>query len=266
MDGAIQNGELNPFRSEFLDLGDFVHLVAKVAKLTVSRSGNPGEVSTKSDGTPVGEVDLQNHKLLSAGLPELLKAPVFSEENYPEFNERKTARTYWLIDPLDGTKEFLKGIGEYSVLVSLMVDGRPHFAAIAIPPEDKIFVAEKGKGAHLRVREQWVKPQRNVSSKRVGVVSRFAAEPEVLAFYQQHRVVETRPIGSALKFCAIATGDAEIYYRHYGPHEWDVAAGDLIINESGGSMLSKSSNSAILYNGESSRVGAFLALAPGFVL
>lgn len=252
---------MNTFESKILNVKRLLVLLSEVQKRTLELFGSNRTATLKEDQSPVTEADLRNHEFLTRGLPEIFPAPVWSEEAYPDYESRRRISEYWLVDPLDGTKEFTKGVSEFSVLLSLMRHQRPVFAAILIPAQDRIFLAEAGRGVHAfeggRVTEL---TSRSPDRFAIGLLSRSHEEPEVSSFYRRQNLNEILKLGSALKFCALVTDDADMYFRHKGPHEWDVAAGDLIVQESGGLLVTWPEQKLILYNQEATRVPPFIAL------
>lgn len=249
--------------SQILELPVLMQLAERVAKQTSEQFRHARKNYTaKDDGSPVSAADLMNHELLVSELPKIKQVPVWSEEDYPTFSSRQSVSMYWLIDPIDGTKEFISGIPEFCVLIALIENRRPVLSLIIAPEQAKMFWAEQGRGAYLIHNESVQKlscSRSDVASVKRGVVSRFHGEDAALEFYRANGISETVPLGSALKFCAVASGDAEVYYRKSGPHEWDVAAGDLLVGEAGGMMVSDATSKPILYNCEETRVGSFLA-------
>jgi 3'(2'), 5'-bisphosphate nucleotidase len=255
----ISNSSDAIFESKLIDLDGLFPLLNEIRNQTLAHFGQV-EARIKADNSPVTIADEQNHRLLTNRLPMLKNVPVFSEEDYPSFKERSSVDEYWLIDPLDGTKEFINGDPEFSVLIALMQNRRPVFSCVQVPAADEIYVAEVGQGAYRLAEGEFSRLGGSLIPPLVGLESRFSPEPEADQFYKSNAVHDTVTMGSALKFCALAMGRASVYFRHFGPHEWDVAAGDLIVHETGGVMYSWPSRALIRYNQENSRAGSFLAL------
>lgn len=258
-------------RTEGISRAALIELSFAIEKQTALHFGKAMESTTKDDKSPVTETDLLNHRLLTAELPKVAKYPVLSEEDYPPYKDRKDLGRYWLIDPIDGTKEFLKGIPDFTVLIALIDDHRPIFSVVHAPAKNTVFIAELGKGCDRFVKGEKAALKTHAGTRApIGLVSRFHAEPEVEKFYRDHGINEFGKVGSAMKFCNLVTGEADVYYRNFGPHEWDIAAGELIVTEAGGKVVSCAtgarSGKPLVYNQEETKVDPFIATAPGYVL
>ncbi|MEE8543604.1 MAG: 3'(2'),5'-bisphosphate nucleotidase CysQ, partial [Gammaproteobacteria bacterium] len=200
-----------------------------------------GEVSAslKADRSPVTEADLAAHRTIVAALPEWdPTVPVVSEEgDIPPYEDRRQWRQFWLVDPLDGTKEFLKRNGEFTVNAALIEDGRPVLGAVYAPALDRLYLAGRGLGAWKR--EGGRPPVRLVSTPRsegvplVVVESRSHPSPELEEYLRTVSVARRVQIGSSLKFCLVAEGAADVYPRFGPTMEWDTAAGDCVYRVSG---------------------------------
>ena len=203
---------------------------------------DPFEVTQKSDATPVTEADLASERvivaMLTAAYPDI---PVVSEETVPEGGFESPAARFWLVDPLDGTKEFVARNGEFSVLIALIEDGRPVLGVVHGPAVGLTYTAH-GPGTAMRQREGGVfEPIRARAPAPDGVVvvhSRSHENSRRLAEYFQNRLVLDRlKCGSALKFGVIAAGDADFYPRFGTTMEWDTAAGQAVLEAAGGQVL-----------------------------
>lgn len=200
-----------------------------------------GEASAsfKADRSPVTEADRAAHRAIVAALPEWdPMVPVVSEEgDIPPYEDRRQWRQFWLVDPLDGTKEFLKRNGEFTVNVALIEDGRPVLGAVYAPALDRLYVAGRGLGAWKR--EGGRPPVRLVSTPRpegaplVVVESRSHPSPELEEYVRTVSVARRVQMGSSLKFCLVAEGAADVYPRFGPTMEWDTAAGDCVYRVSG---------------------------------
>jgi 3'(2'), 5'-bisphosphate nucleotidase len=196
--------------------------------------GEDACVHLKPDASPVCAADRAAHaaivRSLQAWDPSI---PIISEEGtIPCYAERQDWRTFWLVDPLDGTKEFIARNGEFTVNVALIDDGEPVLAAIAAPALRVAYCAGRSLGA-WRISGCDVAvplPLAQPDSRRVRVVeSRSHPAPRLDAFIASLGPVERIPLGSSLKFCRLAEGSADVYARFGPTMEWDVAAGDCII-------------------------------------
>ncbi len=200
------------------------------------------EVQSKVDESPLTQADLASNHRIVAGLRHLTPdLPIISEESgLPDFEERRHWDRYWLIDPLDGTKEFVNRNGEFTVNIALIVNNRPVFGVVHVPVQNKTYVGCEGVGAELRDADRPPRPIQVVAKSRepVRVVGsrshRGASLDAYLAALGPHDMV---PMGSSLKFCVVAEGDADLYPRLGPTSEWDTAAAQAVVEQAGGSVV-----------------------------
>jgi 3'(2'), 5'-bisphosphate nucleotidase len=205
------------------------------------------DVQSKDDESPLTQADLASHRRIVSGLAEMTPGlPVISEESgLPSFEERSKWSTYWLIDPLDGTKEFVNRNGEFTVNIALIADGRPVFGVVHVPVQGKTYVGCEGHGAELRVDGKQPEPIRVAqnSAQPVRVVgSRSHRGASLDAFIDKLGDCDLVPMGSSLKFCVVAEGDADIYPRLGPTSEWDTAAAQAVVEQAGGSVVTLDGN------------------------
>jgi len=193
------------------------------------------DVDIKADGSPVTRADLASEAVILAGLAALdPQLPVVSEEGDVERALAKAGRLFWLVDPLDGTKEFVKGLPEYTVNIALVEDGEPILGAIHVPPVDCLYVAARGLGARrIDTRGTTLLRPPAVEQAHTAVASRSHLSPETVRFLGHLGITETTPRGSSLKICAVAEGAADVYPRLGPIRLWDTAAGAAIAREAG---------------------------------
>lgn len=196
------------------------------------------EVSNKADNTPLTTADMAAHELISSGLMRLTpEVPVLSEEANPiSYEERARWACYWLVDPLDGTREFIKRNGEFSVNVALVRDGEPVLGVVYAPVLARGYYACRGQGAwrvdgahaprQIRVRTAPDGPVTIAGSRSRG--DRLTAYLRRLG---NHNLIA---MGSALKSCLVAEGSADLYPRLGPTSEWDTAAAQCVVEEAGG--------------------------------
>jgi 3'(2'), 5'-bisphosphate nucleotidase len=196
-------------------------------------------VREKDDLSPVTLADEVAHDILVEGLRRIdPQTPIVSEEAEADsFDRRQTWRRFWLVDPLDGTKEFIKQRAEFTVNVALIEDGEPVLGVVLAPALDLLYWAVKGEGAWKE--EKGGAPQRIYSRPRAPgtpltvVESLSHPSPELEQYLQTIPVARRVKAGSSLKFCWVAEGRADIYPRLGPTMEWDVAAGDCVYRQSG---------------------------------
>ena len=209
------------------------------ATMTYYDGAIPAGVREKEDRSPVTLADEVAHGILLDGLRRLdPDTPVVSEEaEAAPFESRRAWRRFWLVDPLDGTKEFIKRRAEFTVNVALIQDGEPVFGVVLAPALDLLYWAVKGGGAWRE--EKGGAPVRIYSTAPAPgtpltvVESLSHPSPELEEYLRTVPVARRVKAGSSLKFCWVADGRADVYPRLGPTMEWDVAAGDCIYRQSG---------------------------------
>jgi 3'(2'), 5'-bisphosphate nucleotidase len=219
-------------------------------------------VENKEDNSPLTEADKQSHRVIEAGLLGLYpEIPVLSEEAASvDFEVRKKWKRFWLVDPLDGTKEFVKRNGDFTVNIALIENGRPVFGVVYVPISAIGFVGVVGSGAFKIASGivQKIAVAKNTSANLVRVVaSRSHLSDATLDFINKlkdegkHVVLSSR--GSSLKLCMVAEGAADVYPRFAPTMEWDTAAAQAVVEAAGKSVLSFPTMQPLLYNKASLR-------------
>ena len=203
---------------------------------------DPFEVTHKDDKTPVTEADLASERvivaMLTASFPDI---PIVSEETVPAAGFASPASRFWLVDPLDGTREFVARNGEFAVLIGLIEDGRPVLGVVHGPAIGVTYTAH-GPGTAMRRREggafEPIRARTPASEGIVVVHSRSHENSRRLAEYFEGRaVIERQKCGSALKFGVLAAGEADFYPRFGTTMEWDTAAGQAVLEAAGGHVF-----------------------------
>ncbi|MCG6116786.1 MAG: 3'(2'),5'-bisphosphate nucleotidase CysQ [Aquimonas sp.] len=223
------------------------------------------EVEAKSDRSPLTEADLAAHACIRDGLRALQPSlPVLSEESADtELTHRREWQRYWLVDPLDGTREFVKRNGEFSVNIALIEQGRPVFGVVHAPVGGELFWAEAEQGAWLRAPERDDEPlcvRRPALAPLRVAVSRSHLDPRSAALIGRLSGALQVPLGSSLKFCRIAEGHVDLYPRFGPTGEWDTAAGQCVLEAAGGAVLALDGQ-PLRYNARDSLINPdFLAL------
>jgi 3'(2'), 5'-bisphosphate nucleotidase len=195
------------------------------------------EVQTKSDQSPLTKADLASHHIITKALKKLTpKIPILSEEGE---KLKDDVETFWCVDPLDGTKEFIKGNDEFTVNIALIKDHQPVLGVSHIPVKNETFLAAKGDGAK-KIKDHQIHnlPMHNNKTRQppIFAVSRSHLNQQTKDFIQQHQA-ETIAAGSSIKLTMLAEGLADAYPR-FGPTSlWDMAAGHAILKETGGEIF-----------------------------
>jgi len=209
-----------------------------------------GPVTSKPDNSPLTEADLVSHQIICAGLAELLPHfPTLSEEaaNIP-FAKRSHWPRFWLVDPLDGTKEFINRNGEFTVNIALIDNGEPVLGVVYAPVLGICYYAARGLGAFVQrgltdidnnhapaLSTQAVRAQKHRTGETVKVVaSRSHSDARTETLLEQLGDFECISMGSSLKLCLVAEGTAHFYPRLGPTMEWDTAAAHAVVNEAGG--------------------------------
>ena len=201
------------------------------------------EVLRKADHSPVTDADLAAQRVIVAGLDALeVRWPVLSEESHiAPWSERQAWSRYWLVDPLDGTREFVKRNGEFTVNIALIDGHEPVLGVVLAPVTGDLYAAERGGAA-------WRQPTADTEWRPIA--TRDMAQPPVVAGSRSHgghgiallhellgEDFAEKPMGSSLKFCMLARGDADVYLRRGATSEWDTAAAQCVLEAAGGAVL-----------------------------
>ncbi len=225
-------------------------------------------VEHKADDSPVTEADLAANAVIVKGLTALTPEwPVLSEEgDYIPFEERQQWQRYWLVDPLDGTREFIKGNGEFTVNIALIDSGQPVLGVIHVPVTGDCYFAVQGGGAYKQSKgrgAQQIRARRwdggpiTIAGSRSYHSDCFK---QLLTNFSERHVLT---LGSSLKSCYISEGRADLYARLGPTGEWDTAAAQCILEEAGGSLTDLELN-PLSYNRKDSLINPpFLAFGDG---
>ncbi|WP_455206096.1 3'(2'),5'-bisphosphate nucleotidase CysQ [Kaarinaea lacus] len=200
------------------------------------------DVSHKHDNTPLTEADMAAHNAIVAGLGELdCDFPILSEEaEHIAFSERSQWQTYWLVDPLDGTREFIKKNGEFTVNIALIDDHKPILGVIYAPVTGALYFAAKTFGAYQQKPGKdslAIHARKKPKDTTVVAGSRSHRGDSLNAFLKKIGKHDILSMGSSLKSCLVAEGKADIYPRLGPTSEWDTAAAQCIVEEAGGKIL-----------------------------
>lgn len=222
-----------------------------------------GEVDYKEDNSPLTLADQRSNTVIIDGLMAAGNTlPILSEEmKHADYAERKNWNEFWLIDPLDGTKEFINRNGEFTVNIALIKKGRAVLGVIYVPVTGVIYYGDS-EGAFKMEGE--VRTSIQVGSSvdhRVAVRSKSHASPEEEGVLHRYLVTDSISVGSSLKFCMVAEGKADVYYRHGPTMEWDVGAGQAILEAAGGRVFKGDTEEELFaFNKENLLNGSFLCL------
>ena len=231
-------------------------------------------VRSKSDESPVTEADEAADKVISAGLRTAFpNIPLVTEEQSETHD--LTASTFLIVDPLDGTKEFVQRRGDFTVNIALVEDGVPTLGVVYAPAKGRLFYTAATGGS--------VEEAGDFSQQRIGeltplcvgapdntalriVASKSHRSPELEAYIERYDVADSVAAGSSLKFCLVAVGEADFYPRLGPTMEWDTAAGDAVLRGAGGEVADRATLKPLAYGKAEFRNPHFLAYARGVKL
>jgi len=224
-------------------------------------------VEEKQDGSPLTLADRAAHEVISAGLAALDPAcPVLSEEATEiSWAERRRWRRLWLVDPLDGTREFVSRNGEFTVNIALIETGEPVLGVVHVPLLGLTYHAVRGQGAFCRRKDEPARPihaRPCAGGPPIVVTSRSHPGEQLAGFLKRLGPHETVAMGSALKFCLVAEGTADLYPRLGPTMEWDTAAAHCIVEAAGG-RITDTTGRPLVYNKESLLNPWFIVSGPG---
>ena len=205
----------------------------KIAKEICLRGA---KIVIKADNTPVTDGDLTVDKLLKAKIRSLtLNIPIISEETV-NLNIKNKDKTFWLIDPIDGTKDYIKKKDEYTLNAALIIDLKPALGIIYAPAKDRLFYSY-GKNLAFEIsngKKVDLNCKKKNTSEIIGLENYGTTPNEVWDIYKKYKVSQTLKMSSSLKFCVLAAGEADIYAAQARAWEWDIAAGHAILEHAGG--------------------------------
>ena len=220
-------------------------------------------VDFKHDDSPLTLADIASNNEIVKGLKENFDFPIISEElENATYEFRKDFEKFWCVDPLDGTKEFINRNGEFTVNIALIVNESPVFGGIYVPVKDVYYFGVKGEGAFKKEGKGELKKLRvnQNSGDWIAVGSKSHANLAEKEFYEKIGVKESFSVGSSLKFCMVAEGIADLYYRSGPTMEWDIAAGHAIVRAAGGEVFKDvNCKEVFTYNKQNLLNGPFLA-------
>lgn len=240
--------------TQLLDLAKTAALEGGKAILKIYETADFG-VEAKSDNSPLTLADKAAHQAIVRYL-ETSGLPILSEEGKSiSYEERSQWDYFWMVDPLDGTKEFIKRNGEFTVNIALIHKGKAILGVVYVPVLGKMYYALQGQGAFKQVENQieslhtQAKHQSGASNLKI-VASRSHSNQETEDFIAQYPDAELVSMGSSLKFILVAEGAANVYPRIAPTMEWDTAAAQVVVEEAGGKVVQFTDNQPVVYNKE----------------
>lgn len=251
-----------------LDIAITGAIEAGKAILNIYESGMDFNIQTKDDSSPLTIADQASNNVINSFL-EKTQVPIISEENRQiNYDQRKTWKECWIVDPLDGTKEFIKRNGEFTVNIALCEMGAPVFGVIYVPVSRELYYGDVRTGKSFKtVLNQnheattglyndsdalYIHPQDSKKIRVVGSRSHMNEDTEnfIKSLEQQYEEVQIVSKGSSLKFCLVAEGLADVYPRYAPTMEWDTAAGSAIAEAIGLKVIARDTQQPMRYNKE----------------
>lgn len=254
---------------ELNDIDTLLDLAYRAGEEILAVYQDSFSVVIKDDDSPLTQADTRAHAVIQAGLQEHFpEIPIVSEEGeLPKPEERKAWQYFWLVDPLDGTKEFVKRNGEFTVNIALIHGDKPIFGLISAPVLGVTYLGLIGEGAWKiegtkpfadAIPMPIAQPERPYTA----VISRSHLSPEteehLKVLQEKYGTVEKMNVGSSIKFCMVAEGKADIYFRTTPTMEWDTAAGHAIAAAAGANVTIFPNGRPLTYNKETLKNDCFM--------
>ncbi len=202
-------------------------------------------IESKDDNSPVTKADLIANKIIINGLKKISDYPIVTEETPVEYSIRKEWTKFWLIDPLDGTKDFIAKNGDFTINIALIKNNKPILGVVYVPISNDVYYASKGHGAF----KNGIKIYNNSNREElIGTDSNFHSTQETEDFFKKNKIKKIKKFGSSIKICKLAEGDLDIYPRLNETKEWDTAATHIIANEAGCTLVDIETGDELVYN------------------
>lgn len=242
---------------EKINIGDIIAIARKAGDAIMEIYSKDFPIEYKVDKSPLTEADQKANSLIIDGLNNLsLKLPILSEEGIEiPYDVRKNWEYFWMVDPLDGTKEFIKKNDEFTVNIALIHKNTPILGVVYAPAIGEMYWAKKGAGAFKEGNKLPLLMNQNTSKILRVIVSKSHLNPETQKYIRElakgTEIIECISKGSSLKLCMVAEGVADIYPRLAPTMEWDTAAAHVIVVEAGKRVIQFEDNKTLSYNKKS---------------
>lgn len=236
-----------------INIQDIKDIAFKAGQAILSIYDETYDIQYKNDGSPVTKADMVSNHIICSELQKLYpNIPILSEENKEiPYTIRKHWEYFWCIDPLDGTKEFMKKNGEFAINIALVQHDEPVLGVVYAPALVTMYWAKHGEGAFKNGNKRL--PLNQHSEKFTIVASKSHLSEETRHFMENIQTKKKKIVlsmGSSAKMCFVADGSIDVYPRLSSTMEWDTAAADIIIKEAGGFVLQWNSSKSLKYNKE----------------
>ncbi|PLX06413.1 MAG: 3'(2'),5'-bisphosphate nucleotidase [Marinilabiliales bacterium] len=244
-----------------------ISLARKAGEEILNFYGKNYTTNFKIDDSPVTDADLAANKIIVEGLSNT-DIPIISEESANmSYSERKDLKEYWLVDPLDGTKQFVRNEDEFTVNIARILDNSPVEGVVYAPAHKKLYYGNLKDGAHLYNYKASVEivsklPLANQEGLSL-IISKSHLNDATREFVEKVRSkysnIEICRVGSSLKFCCLAEGHSDIYPRIGSISEWDIASGHAVLKSAGGKVINIATGEEIIYNTKDMKTPDFIA-------
>ncbi len=214
------------------------------------------DIDIKKDGSPVTKADLDSEKYIKSQLENHFRFPINTEESPVSFEDRKNWTKFWLIDPLDGTEDFIKKNNEFTINIALIENSKPIIGVVFAPALNLLYTGQLNKGSKKNGKRIYNNSQRK---KIIAADSRQNSTNATKKFLSKNNISQVIRLGSSLKLCALAEGLIDVYPRFNGTKEWDTAAAHIICKEAGCKILDLKTKEEIIYNKKSIKNNYFIA-------
>ncbi len=238
-----------------------IELVIEIAKNASSEimqiyNSQNFEIELKNDNSPVTKADITSHNIIIEGLKRISEYPILSEEDVIPYEIREKWTKFWLVDPLDGTKDFIAKNGQFTINIALIDNEKPVLGVVYIPYSDDVYYAQINNGAFKNGKRIFNK------SARIDLIaadSNFHSTHAMKDFFKLHNIKNIKKIGSSIKICKLAEGKIDVYPRLNETKEWDTAATHIIANEAGCKLIDIKTKNELKYNKKSYKNNFFIA-------
>jgi len=212
-------------------------------------------INIKSDGSYITHADLGAENIIVSMLKNNFPYPIVTEETPCAYSKRKNWDKYWLVDPLDGTQDFIEKNDEFTVNIALIHNNQPILGVVYAPALDYLYTGQINKGSYKNGKRIYNRSKRK---KLIGADSRHNSSDKTKAFLKKFNINKVIRAGSALKLCYLAEGKIDVYPRFNGTKEWDTAASHIICNEAGCKIIDIKTEKELVYNKKQIRNNFFI--------
>jgi 3'(2'), 5'-bisphosphate nucleotidase len=212
-------------------------------------------INIKSDGSYITNADLGAENIIVSMLKNNFPYPIVTEETPCAYSKRKNWDKYWLVDPLDGTQDFIEKNDEFTVNIALIQNNQPILGVVFAPALDLLYTGQINKGSYKNGKRIYNRSKRK---KLIGADSRHNSSDKTKAFLKKFNINKVIRAGSALKLCYLAEGKIDVYPRFNGTKEWDTAASHIICKEAGCKIVDIETNHELSYNKKQIRNNFFI--------